>query len=415
MKTRMFGAVFFAVAMIGCPAQLPGTGAATGAGGLTGGAAGTAGLTGGGEAAANCSGDFGDSAAAKKLEAFLDATQTFVGTASDLQNSLRDSCKQMGSALGLSDADMAPSAGQSEAKAACDAVSSKLHSELSDLRAHAHLRIKIISTPPHCDVGMDAYAGCAASCDANLQPGHVDVHCQGGEIVGTCSGQCSGSCVANVSAHCAGKCEGTCGASCTGVCQGTCDGTCASHGANGQCNGRCTGTCHGTCTAGCTGECSGSCEVSHEAHCDGECHGGCSVAYTAPRCTGHVVPPHMSAQCKASCNAKVQAHATCTAGHTEVVIRGNIGSNIVDRVNKVRAAIEAGFDAIKAVEAKLHLLAESGQEMVQTAHDVPGAVGTLGMQAVQCATNAVGQFPQATASISVSVQVSASVSGSVGG
>jgi len=331
MKRITIGVVLLSAALAGCPAGTPGGGL----GGLGGGGGGGA----GGEMSGQCRGDFGADASAQKLEAFLSATSTFVGTAAELEAQLIDSCKQMGQELGVPAAEMEASGDTPAVRAACAPVAAKLSAEMSDLRASANLQVTIAATPPRCEVSMDAYASCAAECSAEYEPGEVDIQCEGGEIVGQCSAQCTGECSVEVAGACEGTCSGTCSGGCQGTCQGTCEGTCSAQGPNGQCNGSCEGVCHGECSGGCEGGCEGECWVEGRASCSGECRGGCSVEYTEPRCTGTVRPPRLSAECEASCDARLNAEASCEPGRAEVVIQGNIDSNIEERVENLRAAM----------------------------------------------------------------------------
>lgn len=393
MKRATWGFGLLVLGLMGCP---PGT-TLPGAGNISG----------GGEASGQCGGDFGAGNEAQKLEAFLLATAAFTGNAADLQTSLWDTCKRMGVELGIPEGDL-----QGDMRAACDLVSAKIRSEMTDLRAQARLTLSIAATPPRCEVRMDAYAQCAAECQANVDPGQVQVECEGGEIVGTCSAECTGRCAVDVQGECSGKCEGTCEGGCTGQCNGTCEGRCRSQGPDGQCQGRCDGTCHGSCSAGCRGSCSGKCEISGQASCSGECRGGCSVAYQEPRCTGTVRPPSVEAECKASCDARLNAEAHCEPGGVTVVIKGSIDSNIEDRVNRLRRTLEQSWGSLLAIREKLQRLSASGQELARTAGDIPGAVGSLGLRAVSCATEAAAALPRAVGSVGVSVEVSVSVSAS---
>lgn len=370
------------------------------------------GIGGGGGLSADCRGDFGEGVAAAKLEGFLQAANTFAVTADEIQSTLLTTCVDMGHQLGLSDADMAASGDTPPVRAACEAVAAKIHAEVTDVKA-AHLTVTLVVTPPVCEVHVDAYAECAGHCDASYTPGSAELHCEGGELRGGCSGECSGHCSVEAHGSCSGSCEGTCSASCTGVCHGACDGRCATTGADGQCNGRCTGTCQGTCSAGCTGSCEGHCVADAHASCQGECRGECSVHFTEPRCTGHVTPPQVSAECQASCNAQINAQAECTPGHTELVVGGNVGE-LADRVNRLKGAIEVGIANILALKYKLELLRDSAQAMIDTAQSLPDAVRELGLGAAACVTAAAGALPRASASVSVSIEVSASVSGSAG-
>lgn len=363
---------------------------------------------------ADCSGDFGAGAAAAKLEAFLTATNDFTTTAGEINTALIQACKDMGSELGLPAADMEPQGDTPAVRAACAPVAAKIQAELADLRATAHLEIVIVATPPVCEVSIDAYGGCMAECDVEYQPGSVDVQCEGGELRGGCSAECTGQCSVEASGQCSGACEGTCSGSCTGTCSGACEGTCATRNAEGQCEGRCNGTCRGTCSAGCTGSCSGQCSVQASGSCSGECRGGCSVEFTAPRCTGVVRPPQASADCQASCDARLDAQAECRPGQATIDIRGDVASNVEERVGRLRQAIESGMPVVGVLARKMRRLAVSGAAMIRAGADVPDAVASLGVNATRCAGQAVAALPQATAQISVSIEVSASFSASAG-
>ena len=379
MNRLKFGVVLCAAVILSAACG-GGFGGMGGTGALSGHGVGDVTGVGGGQTA--CDGDFGTDAAAGKLEAFLAATTKFTSTADELQSSLETTCKQMGAELGIPESEMTGSGSTPGAKAACDAVAAKLRSELSDLRGSAHLRIAIVATPPVCEVRVDAYAQCAGSCDASFTPGSAQIQCEGGEIRGGCSAECTGSCSVEASGSCSGSCEGSCSASCTGVCQGTCEGTCATRAADGSCNGACRGTCHGTCSAG---------------------------------CTGTITPPHVEADCQASCDARMSAEAECTPGSVEVTITGRVSTNLEERVNHLKAAIQLGIGNILAAKLKLERLARSGEAIIHTAGELPGAVVSLGLGAASCVSSAAAALPRATASISVSVEVSASVGGSVGG
>jgi hypothetical protein len=371
---------------------------------------------GGGEISGACTADFGTQKAAQRVETFLVATSKFTGTAAELEASLLETCKNMGKALDMSDEDYeAKSPDEPAVRATCGAVSAKLGAELSDLKASGNLQAKVVATPPRCEVNMNAYADCAAKCEVDVDPGKLELDCKGGEIVGKCSGECRGECHAKVDGQCSGACEGTCSGGCSGICQGACDGECKTKGADGQCNGECKGTCEGSCSAGCQGSCSGECAVKGDASCEGECHGGCSVAYTEPRCTGTVEPPKMDADCKASCDAKINAEAECTPGHAELSVTGDVKSNIQPKVERVSKAVRIGFGNLMAIREKLERLQASGSLMVSTARDVPGAAVDLGAGASACVLEAAAAIPRAVAQVGVSVDVSVSLSASVSG
>jgi hypothetical protein len=308
---------------------------------------------------ATCGGDFGVSASAKKLELFLSSSAEFMASAGALEATLLDACQDMGEELGVSKEEMEAKPGEAAVQVSCAAASAKLRGELQDLRADAKIKVRVEAKPPRCEVSMDAYAKCAGECDATVEPGKLELECKGGEIVGQCSGKCQGEC--NVD----GKWVN------------------ASGHADGQCNG--------------------------------ECKGSCSVAFEAPRCTGEVQPPKVDAECKASCDAKLDAQAKCEPGEAKVDISGAASSNIGERAAHVKAALESGWGAIATARAKLERLNASAQAMVRAGGQLPKAVGDLGVGAAACATQAAAGIVNASASIHVSFEASASISGAASG
>jgi hypothetical protein len=360
---------------------------------------------GGGGLGGDCDADFGTNEAALKLEAFLAATNEFTTAATEIETSLTDTCKDMGSTLGIAASEM-----EGGVQGACNAVAAKIQAEISDLRANANLEIAVVAEPPVCEVSVNAYASCVGECDVNVDPGSADIQCEGGELRGECSAECTGSCSVQASASCEGSCEGTCSAGCSGTCNGACDGTCSAEGPNGECAGRCEGACNGTCEGGCSGSCDGQCVVEASGSCEGECRGGCSVEFQEPRCTGELRPPSASADCQAACDARLEANASCRPGRVAVTIRGGIEGD--ERVMRLKNALESGLPAILALKAQLERMARAGGEIVSRVGDLPDAVASIGVSAAACASAAASALPEATASVGVSVEVSASVSGS---
>jgi hypothetical protein len=304
---------------------------------------------------ARCGGGFGASASARKLESFMSASVAFMGAAQDLHGVLLDACQDMGRRLGVPEEQLAGPRGEPDVRAACAAASAALRAELQDLRVQAKLEVEVEAAPPHCDIRVDAYASCAARCDATVDPGKLDVQCEGGELVGNCGGTCEGDC---------------------------------------RVGGR---------------------WVSGQARCEGLCRGNCSVAFEEPRCTGTARPPKVAAECEAACNAKLDAEARCTPGEAHVAVRGTVASNIAERVTKVRGAIEGAGGAVLAARAKLERLVGSGKLLLRAADDVPKAVGDIGLSAAACAAESAAGIINASASISVSFEASASVSGAISG
>jgi hypothetical protein len=304
---------------------------------------------------ARCGGGFGASASARKLDSFMSASVSFMGAAQDLHGVLLDACQDIGRRLNVPEAQLASPSGESDVRIACAAASAALNAELQDLRVQARLDVEVQATPPQCDIRVDAYASCAAQCDATVDPGKLEVQCEGGELVGQCNGTCNGDCNAS-----------------------------------------------GT-------------WVSGQASCNGLCRGDCSVAFVEPRCTGTMRPPRVEAQCEAACNAKLEAEARCTPGEAHVRVRGAVASNIEERLARVRGAIEGAGGAVLTARAKLGRLVGSGKLLLRAADDVPRAVGDIGLSAAACAAESAAGIINASASISVSFEASVSVSGAITG
>lgn len=362
--------------LAGCPVR----------GGRAGGR-GTAGGGGGGTLGAQCRGDFGSTNAAAKIEAFLGAAAEFGDAAIEVQNEMLAACQRMGRALGMAEADLS-GAGSEGLRDVCGAVNDRFRSELQAIRAATSVQVTIETRPPHCEVSMDAYARCAADCEAQVDPGSIQIQCEGGEIRGRCSAQCTGRCAVDVSGQCSGTCEG--------ICEGTCSQTAA--------DGSCAGTCSGTCRGECVVQASGGCQ--------GECRGGCSVEWQEPYCTGEVRPASVSARCRASCEARVEAHARCEPGEARMNVSGGVDPAMQPRVDAVRTAVREGLSAILALRTRVERLQRSGREIARLAPELPNAAATVGIGAVACATAAAGAVAESMASVSVSVEVSVSISAS---
>ena len=331
---------------------------------------------------ATCSGDLGGTAGAQKVESFIAAAGAFATASAELQTGLLNACRQIGHDLAIPDSELGAGDSPEALRTACTRVSNQLRTDLTEIRAAGGLRVELVTVAPHCEVSIDAYGRCAGECDASFTPGSAQITCEGGELRGGCSAQCTGQCAVDVSGRCDGVCEGTCAGSSTS-------------------GGACSGACQGRCVARASGSCGG------------ECRGGCSVAFTEPRCTGRVTPPRVSADCRASCDARLSAQATCTPGRAELTITGNVATNLQEKVSHVQAALRGGFSQILLLRSRLERAASSGAAVVRSAQDLPGAIGAVGAQVTACAGVAASGLVSAVASVNVSVQVSVQVSGSV--
>lgn len=329
-----------------------------------------------------CGGDFGSNNQAAKIEAFFRATASFHQAAFEAHDQLLLACRNTGRALGMSDAEL-----QGDLADVCGAANDRLRSELAALRAGYTVRLE--AQPPRCEVSVDAYGSCMAECEAQVDPGHVEMTCEGGEIRGRCDAQCQGSCAVEV----AGQCSGTC--------EGACRGTCSAYAADGSCAGRCEGACEGRCV------------VSAQASCQGECRGGCSVEYREPYCTGRVRRPTASARCRASCDARIEAEARCTPGQATLVVDGGLDATQQERLARVQRAMREGVSQILALRERVQRLQRSGTEIIRIAPEIPEAAMAVSLGAVACATSAAAATAEAAGSLSVSVEVSVSFSASV--
>lgn len=369
------GLLMVTVFIAGCPVLRGGR-----AGGR-GSAAGTGSVSG------QCRGDFGTTHAAAKIEAFLGAAAEFGDTAVEIENELRAACQRMGRALGMAESELV-GAGSEGMSRMCAAVNDRFRAEMQAIRAASSVQVNIETRPPHCEVSMDAYASCAAECEAQVDPGSIQLECEGGELRGRCTASCTGSCAVEVSGQCGGTCEGFC------------DGQCTQTAADGSCAGRCEGSCRGQCVAQASGSCTG------------ECRGGCSVEFQEPYCTGEVRPASVSARCRASCNARLEAHARCEPGEARMSVSGGVDPSMQPRVAAVQAAVREGLGAILTLRTRLERLSSAGREIARLAPELPNAAATVGIGAVACATSAAGAIADSMSRVSVSLEVSVSVSAS---
>jgi hypothetical protein len=390
------------------------------------GGAGAPGLP-GGAAAGNCP----DMSKAEAIESF-DFGKEFnlkadvaakikagVGAAAEMQALSAKIDADLTTACGNLAKDLGEAGSYKNAQEACNAANKALAAAKAKLGAKAE--IKLEATEPHCGVDVNVYADCAGHCDATVKPGAAEIKCEGGKLQGTCTGQCEGECEASAAAACSGECSGSCDAaikgSCSGNCVGKCDGKATPAGAGAACAGTCEGTCTGSVHAECKGKCGGQCHMKAQASCQGTCTGKCSVAMQAPKCTGKVEPPQMTAECKAKCDARVHTKAECTPAHIALRI---VGAADAKAEATFRSAIEKNLPGIltvamgtgKHVEdlaANMKVVIDGVQASIQGAGD-PLAVAKLSgcvLAPVKAAGDAVANV-QANVKVSVSVSASAS-------
>jgi hypothetical protein len=356
-----------------------------------------------------------DASVGGKLKAGVVAALEIDGFAKKLDADLRAACGGLATDLGAG--------GQYKTgKEACDAAIKAM----ADIKGQmgGSVRIALDVQPPHCGVAIDAMANCLAECDAELEPGKVDVKCEPGKLSGSCEAECKGSCDIQGSAKCEGKCHGECSAKFSGSCGGECSGKCDGKKVDGvACEGRCEGKCSAGADGQCGGQCSGSCDIKGSAKCEGTCHGDCSVEMKAPKCEGEMTPPKASAECNASCETKLNAQVECTPPRIALRIDG---AGNAQAAAKYKAAIEKNLPVVIkiAVGMKDQALSVAGN-IKGVVDGVTAAVGQLkadpsvGARISACIAApfqaAIAAAASVQANVDVSVNVQASASASAGG
>lgn len=360
--------------------------------------------------------EFGfDVEGAAKVKAAMSAGVQIKGLADEIEGELKASCGKLASDLGAQpDGDSAEAACKAAAKA------------IGDFKAKAGGSFKLDLVAPKCSASMNAMADCAGKCDANVKGPSAEVKCEGGEISGKCGAECKGSCGMEAGAKCEGACGGSCEGDFSGTCGGKCDGKCDGKKSTGECKGKCEGKCDGEAKGECKGTCKGNCELKAGAKCEGECSGECSVKMEAPKCSGEVKPPEMSAECKASCDAEVSGKLECTPA--KVTLKAT-GSANAEAASKLVAAIEANLPAILkvAIGMKDKVVKVAGNVTAVVEGIQGGITGmakggpTMAAKVTACIAAPFKGYIDAAASIqanvnvSVNVQASASAEGSASG
>jgi hypothetical protein len=301
------------------------------------------------------------------IKAFVQAAGDLARAALRAEAEVRVACEQMGSDLGLSVEQLAPTPNESRVVAACDAVLARMDAILAQ---GAQGSIVAQATPPRCTADASIEAECKAQCSVEIDPGYVRANCQPGQLYGRCDATCSGSC------------DGTCNGACQGQCEGSSDG--------GACKGRCNGTCDGTCR--------------------GECKGGCSVELQEPKCAVALKPPTVDPRCEGSCKVDAELEASCTQGQVHVDAKVDAGE-----LPTLVATLVENLPALIAAQAKYGArIADDIQVLVQTGAELPSALGQVSARAGACIAAAANATLRAQASIRVTIRASASISARAG-
>ncbi|MDF3070167.1 MAG: hypothetical protein K0R38_5768 [Polyangiaceae bacterium] len=354
-----------------------------------------------------------------KVKAALAASANLQAISAEVEGEVVTACSNLAKDLGAKDDDLKPKEDGpgKKAEAACN-VASKL---VGEFKAKAKGQVVVDVKPPKCEASMEASVDCAAKCDAKVKPGEVKATCEGGEISGQCDAKCEGKCTVDASANCEGSCSGECKGECSaeisGKCDGNCEGKCDGKDSKGKCAGTCDGKCKGKadaqCNGTCKGSCSASCEMQAKGECKGTCSGKCSVEMKAPKCSGTVKPPEVSAECKANCDAEVNGKAECKPATVFVKVNGAADA---EAAMKLKAALTKNLPGLLKVSVGMKSKLEGAVDSVKVAVEGAQAAVTSGGDAAlkvgSCFAASLEASARASVSINVSVKASASASGS---
>jgi hypothetical protein len=356
-----------------------------------------------------------------QIKGALQAALNLKDMAADIDAQLKVACSNLAKDLGKP-------GDFKDGTEACKAAIAVMGDVKASMGASAQISIAIV--PPKCSASMGLTAECSGKCDASASGPKAEVKCEGGEISGECGAKCEGSCDVSAGAACGGDCSGSCDATFSGTCGGKCDGKCDGKALPASANGKCAGKCEGKCDAqakgSCGGKCTGSCQLKAGAECKGTCTGKCSVEMKAPKCSGTVTGPKVSAECKASCDAQVSGKLECTPASVKLDIKGAANA---DAQAKFTTAVQANLPAVLKIaigmKDRLEGVAASGEAVikgVQAAAQAGAKGGAMGAAKITACIGAPfkGAFDavasvKANVNVSVDVKASASASGSAGG
>lgn len=358
-------------------------------------------------------GDFGDTDNARKIESFFHAVDTLENKAQDLANRMVTACKAIGNAVGLTEAELSPTGGETGNAARIEAAcGEKLQTRIKQTIQAAIPRgafLTLTYEPPVCTAKFDTYKSCVAGCNVQVTPGTLQAECEPGAMgIGVCTVDCKGDCWLDAGAQCDGRCTAICTGSCDGACYGRCDGSPVNGTVcSGQCEGRCGGTCRGSCSE--------ECIVRAEGRCAGTCHSRECTAWAAPpRCEVYARPGTVDAQCHASCQARVRADLECTEPQL-LIDYGNLGGDpqAQERLGALVNALREHYPEI------LVAAAETGDAIVRMVESCFEALDAFAddieamVDAAACAVAALEVSAQVTLTFQTSLSTSGGIAGSV--
>jgi hypothetical protein len=300
-----------------------------------------------------------------KVGAFVQAAKDLQRLSVQMDAEVTEACRKIGADIGVDAAAMQPRQDATASQAACGAVSAKVKGLLQ-----GGVKLEASYTPPKCHVDASASAGCDARCKVDVDPGEIVAQCTPAKL--------------------SGRCQGTCKGQCDGKCSGQCNGNCAVKDAQGKCAGKCEGTCQGKC--------------------DATCHASCEGSWQAPKCEGHVTPPKVDADCKASCQASVKFKAQCTKPQLDLKASSN-----AQALGKLLASLSVHMPALLVAQVKIGKeIGGEVQTLVRLGGELRGKLKGAGERAIACVTASASAVATASVSINVSFKASASVSGAAG-
>lgn len=329
-----------------------------------------------------------------KFKGVLEGVFSLGKVAAEAEATMLASCKELGTALGMSDAELTPPE-EDGVKKVCMDVAAKIE---GIYKANAEAKLSFEIGEPSCYVPMEAMMNCVADCGVKIDPGQLEASCSGGELSASCEGKCEGGCTLEAGAECSGKCDGTC--------DGKCDGKVVDTKAGGKCDGKCEG------------KCSGGCKVEGQADCKGRCSGKCEGTAKAPSCTGEFKPPsvEISPECHLNCMAKTAADFTCDPPSIIIKVDGKANADMEKLVGALRVSLP------KIIELNIRLgtkigttvagIVKASAELAPMASQLAGAAT---LKAAACGGMAVELIAGASGSISGNVELSGSFSTSAKG
>jgi hypothetical protein len=357
-----------------------------------------------------CDADLGQTDAAKKVQLFIDTSNSLVVAANSIDADMQAACIGMAEDLGIPNSEIAPPEGTennagAKTRAACTRVNTEIQNILkNDVPTTA--KLTIVYTPAVCTVDAQAETKCVQECEPKTVT-VSEIMCEPGHVYGNCSAMCTGSCTGGCDGQCSAFCNGTCG----GTCKGSCDGTCSVKAADGSCAGTCTGTCNGSCSARCQGTCSGSCGGT----CTGGCSGECTAWVKPPQCTETERQVTVD-ECHTTCKNKAKFEAVCTNPSVFVTFDVSPHKASVDKL--VKALANNYAKVIKVAVRTGTTIGDAVPAFVTALDGVTDYARDVGLQAVACTADALSAVGKAatqvevSASFSVMISVSATASGS---